>query len=72
MWCKRTSFKSDNELLTLLELAHGTIDTHQNNYQDCGGYTELLLPQQELVFNSDETSCLSDLYQQLNPRCVIV
>lgn len=61
---------SDSELLTLLKLAHGNLDTYQNNYQNCG-YTELLLPQQELVFNGDETSCLCDLYQQLNPNCNI-
>ena len=57
---------TDSELLTLLELSHGNLDPHVHSYKD-NGYTELLLPHKELVFDNTEMRHLQCLYQQLSP-----
>ena len=61
---------TDSELLTLLELSHGHLDAHVHSYED-SGYTDLLLPHKELVFDNTERRHLQGIYQQLNPCSTI-
>lgn len=61
---------TDSELITLLELSHGNLNPNLHSYKDCG-YTELLLPHKELVFDDIQINYLKDLYQQLNPCSTI-